>query len=81
MLSIQFTRSQVLKLKQRGIKKFYLLFDNEEKAQKRAKELEKTLVFAEEVCYIELETGIKDPAELLEFKKIDDLRDIKQLLI
>lgn len=64
MLSQSFSKAQVLKLKQRGLKRFWLCFDNEEGAQKRARELEGFLSWADEVNYIGLPEYAGDPDEL-----------------
>lgn len=77
MLSMHFSRSQILALKNKGVKKFYLCFDNEEAAQKRAKELEGYLVFAESVDYIILPEYSKDPAELIG----EDIKYIRRICL
>ena len=73
MLSTNFSRAQVLKLKQKGIGKFWLCFDGEEAAQKRAQELEACLTWAE-VRYIELPKYAEDPDMLND----DDVRFIRR---
>lgn len=77
MLSMHFSRGQILALKNKGIKKFYLCFDNEEAAQKRAKELEGYLTFADSIEYIILPEYAKDPAELRE----EDIKFIKRMCL
>lgn len=64
LLSQQFTKQQIVKLKNKGIKKFYICFDNEEKAQNKARELEGYLTWADEINYIDLPGNVNDFDEL-----------------
>jgi len=64
LLSQQFTKQQIVKLKNKGIKKFYICFDNEEKAQEKAKLLEGYLTWADEINYIDLPENVNDFDEL-----------------
>lgn len=65
MLSTNFSRMQVLKLKKKGLKKFYLMFDKETQAQEKAKKLEGFLSWGD-VNYIDLPEYANDPDDLKE---------------
>lgn len=74
LLSIRFTKNQILKLKNKGLKKAYIMFDNEEKAQQRAKDLEGFLTFCD-VFHCDI-GDVKDPAELSE----EDVKEFKRII-
>ncbi|NOR27514.1 MAG: hypothetical protein GQ540_03180 [Lutibacter sp.] len=76
MLSINFTRSQVLQLKEKGIENFYLGFDKGELAQNKAKELEGMLTFAKNINYIELPEGVDDLGELNK----EDVKSLRRII-
>jgi len=64
LLSMAFSKEQVLKLKKKKIKKAFIIFDSGEEEQKRAKQLESFLTFIPEVFHVELPEKYKDPGEL-----------------
>ncbi len=71
MLSIQFSKEQILKL--RRFKNFYLCFDTEPIAQKRAKDLESYLTWADNINYINFDKkdpGLFDKKEILELRRL-----------
>lgn len=69
MLTIQFTKEQILSLVRKNVKRFFVLFDSEERAQAKAEELGIWLsMFGKGLCseVICLCNGYKDPAEMTE---------------
>jgi len=71
MLSIVFSKEQILKL--RRFKNFFIAFDNEEKAQKRAKVLESYLTWADNINYINFDKkdlALFDKKEVLELRRL-----------
>lgn len=77
MLSINFSRSQIIALKNKGIKKFVIAFDSDVAARKRARELERYLAFAESVEHLELPNYASDPGELRE----EDIKYIRRMCL
>ena len=65
-LSANFTLAQILKLKKKGVEKFFLAYDSDETGENKSKELEASLSFAKEIHYIQLPDYAKDPGELKE---------------
>lgn len=60
LLSVQFTKAQLLKLKR--YKNFYIMFDNDDAGKRMAGKLEGYLTWAENIQYVEYDAH--DPAEL-----------------
>lgn len=72
MLSVNFTKKQLLKLKK--FKKFYLMFDNDEPGIEMSKKLESYLTWADEINYVEYDAH--DPDSLSD----DDIRELKRAI-
>ena len=75
ILGLKYTENQIKAIYRKELKKAYILFDNEEKAQKIAKEFAKQLGgFIPEVYIIEPE-GFSDPGSMKK-KHVNELRSI-----
>lgn len=64
LLSLAFTREQVLKLKNKKIKRAFIMFDK--KTEDRARQLESFLTFVPEIYHVDLIGSAEDPGELPE---------------
>ena len=75
ILGLKYTENQIKAIYRKELKRAYILFDNEEKAQKIAKEFAKQLGgFIPEVFIIEPE-GFSDPGSMKK-KHVNELRSI-----
>ena len=74
MLSVNFSKGQLIKIKDKRIKKAYLMFDNDPAGEKMSKKLESFLTFIPEVNYIEYPS--KDPDSL----DLDSIRELRRLI-
>ena len=72
-LTTNFTTNQILKLKEKGVKHFFIAFDSDDAGVEHSEKLEAALGWADSVNYIDLPEGVNDPAELSE-EEVRDLR-------
>lgn len=73
LLTTNFTKSQINKLRKKGIKKVYIMLDNDEAGTKASEKLESYLSWADYVGIIDLPEGVNDPAEMSD-KQVRELR-------
>lgn len=76
LLSVNFSKSQVLKIRDKGFKKIFLAFDNDFPGRRAAKRLESQLVFANEISYIEYGEENSDIANLCD----EDVKLIRRMI-
>ncbi|MFA7287394.1 MAG: toprim domain-containing protein [Melioribacteraceae bacterium] len=76
LLSVNFSKSQIIKLRDKGFKKFYLGFDNDDPGRRASKRLESQLVFADEINYIEYGKENSDIADLCD----EDVKLIRRMI-
>jgi len=72
ILSVNFTKKQLLKLKK--FKKFYLMLDNDEPGVRMSKKLESYLTWADEINYVEYDAH--DPDSLND----EDIKELKRTI-
>lgn len=76
LLSVNFSKGQLIKLRNKGFKKIYLGFDNDDPGRRAAKRLESQLVFADEISYIEYGEEGMDIADLCD----EDVKSIRRMI-
>lgn len=74
LLSINFTKTQLVKLKNKKIKNYYLMLDNDNAGINASKKLESYLTFAQNINYIEYDS--KDPDSLSD----SDIKKIRRMV-